>query len=427
MGKRPQFNFDPKRNIVLANLPAGATATLIANADSLRLAAGDLLVKENTPSDCIYFVLSGRLGIYKGEVEIDQQGGGGVLGEMGVLTGQPRTATVKCLTGVEALRVSATQFLGVLDRHPEVLRALIRDMVGKVQVTHQLRVDQVTSIQRARDTLSRCVSAEVLDQILERQTPEQLLAGQLNDAAILFYDIKGFSAVAERVDPRTLLQSLNEHLEAIVESISSHRGTVVNFIGDAVLAVFNCPVTLPCPADAALACYREARAKMDVLQERLRREGQLCFQLGAGINFGKVVSGAIGSESRFSFSVLGDEVNLAARLESLTRHYPVELILSESLYRQLSPGRRAECALFDRVQVKGRKRPVRLYSAVGSEPFDRKLFSRGVRLYLQGDFGGAREVFKGLPGLLPGFLGTRCKLLHERKQPWPGYFTWDVK
>lgn len=423
----PAIKLDPIRNPVLGHLPAQITDTLIRQAVRERFPAGSCLMREGTPADAVFFILSGEFGIFKGDVEIDRQSSGGVLGEMGVLTGQTRTATVRCLTEVETLRVTAETFLGVIDRHPEVLRALISELVGKVQVTHTVRVKQVTSIQQARDTLSRCVSVEVLDQILERETPEQLLSGRLSEAAILFYDIKGFSAAAESMEPKRLLQALNEHLQIITDSVAKHRGTVINFIGDAVLAVFNCPIVLPDPASAALSCYEEAREGMKALQRKRRKRRQICFQLGAGLNYGKLVSGAIGSETRFSYTVIGDEVNLAARLESLTRHYPVELILSDSQYRKLPPERRAGCVLFDRVRVKGRKAPTRLYTLMPNDVMDRKRFEAAVRLYLKGQFEAARKEFATQRGLLAGFLGNRCKALQEHKVAWRGYFSWEVK
>ena len=405
--KRP-FRISPERNPVLGSLPPKATTGLLAGARMEKLVAGSYLMREGSRPDAVYFVLAGQLSILKGEKEIDRQGAGGILGEMGVLTEHARNASVRCLSEVEVLRVEAKTLLSVVDQHPEVLRALIRDLVGKVQVSHQVRVDQMTAIQKARETLLRCLSEGVVDQILEKNTPEQLLAGQLNETAILFYDIAGFSAAAEKMNPKRLLHALNEHLEVIVDSVEAHQGTVVNFIGDAVLAVFNCPVAVENAATSALQCYLTARENIRHLQRQRSRRKQFCFDLGAGINYGTVVSGAIGSESRFSFSVLGDEVNLAARLEGLTRHYPVELILSEALFRKLPGELAARCVLFDRVQVRGRQQPVRLFTVPEHPDDGSEQFSHAVEFYLKGDFESAKKVFSKLQGPLAGYLGGRC-------------------
>lgn len=346
---------------------------------------------------------------------------------MGVLTSQPRTASVKCLTNVEVARLDAKTVLEVIDSHPAVLRALLREIVGKVKTSQQMRVHHLSNIHKAREALSKCVSAEVLDTYLDRYSPEQLLSGRNSQVAILFYDIKGFSAAAEKLKPRTLLKTLNEHLEIIVNNIARERGVVINFIGDAVLAAFNCPLELDNPADAALRCYLASREEMRRLHVARRQQGLRCFQLGAGLTFGSVVSGAIGTEDRFNFTILGDEVNLAARLESLTRQYPVELIMSDSFYGHLSSRMRSDCLLFDRVQVKGRKRPVELYTIPWQAVADRKAFTLAVRSYLKGQFRKASDRFTAQRGNLAGYLGARCKSLRDRNALWSGYFPWESK
>jgi len=422
------FKLDPSRNPVLANLPEKATKGLMQSAEHLSVKGGAILVREGDVSDSIFFVTAGEVAILKGDVEIDRQTAGGVLGEMGVLTGQSRTASVKCITDVEVLRVSAKAFLAAVDDHPDTMRTLIRDLVRKFEGSQGVRVQQANKIQKAVDTLSRCVSPEVLHRILNQRTPEELLEGSLNEAAILFFDIKGFSSAAEQMSPQELLRALNEHLDIIIDSVARHEGTIVNFIGDAVLAIFNCPVPLDRPAIAALNCYLQCRYQMRELHGRHRDGGKTCFELGAGLNYGTVVSGAIGSESRFSYSVLGDEVNLAARLESLTRHYPAEVILSESCYQRLSPELAGQCVQIDRVQVKGRKTPVGLYTLDAMPAEEKRAFDAALQLYLKGDFLAARDAFGRIKGSLAAYLGRRCADLATRTSfAWPGYFSWEVK
>lgn len=421
------FKLDPARNPVLANLPESATKNLLSTGRQYQMPADSVLVHEGEPSDAIFFLISGEVTILKGGREIDRQKPGGVLGEMGVLTNQPRTASVKCRTKVEVLRVEAADFLTVVDEHPQVLRGLVRDLVEKMRGTHEVRLQQLDRIQKAKETLSRTVSPEVLDRILDQRTPEELLEGSLNDAAILFFDIRGFSSAAERMPPRDLLRALNEHLTLIINSVARHEGTIVNFIGDAVLAIFNCPVPLEAPAIAAVNCYLECRREMDALRGKRKRRKLICFELGAGLNFGTVVSGAIGSESRFSYSVLGDEVNLASRLESLTRHYPVDVILSESCYWQLEPDLASRCVQIDYAQVKGRKTPVGLYT-LSPMAEEKRQFDQAFEQYLKGDFVAAQAAFRQVAGSLADYLARRCEDFSKRKNfKWPGYYTWDTK
>lgn len=428
MPNRTFFKLNPQQSPVLASLSRQAADALLATGSKIKVPAGEFLVREGDASDSIFFLMSGEVSILKGEHQIDTQGQGGALGEMGVLTHQPRTTSVRCITDIEVLKVGAAEFLQVVDANPDVLRAIIRDMVEKMRGTHQVRIQQLDSIQRATDILSRAVSPEVLNRIFDQLTPEELLEGSLNQAAIMFFDIRGFTSAAEHIPPRDLLRALNDHLAVIIECVARHHGTIVNFIGDAVLAIFNLPVPLKAPASVALNCYLECHSDMNELLAKRRKTGQICFGLGVGINFGTVVSGAIGAESRFSYSVLGDEVNLAARLESLTRHYPVEVILSESFYRQLDAELAVQCMQIDRVQVKGRESPVDLYTLTALNNPQRESFQQALTDYFEGDFSKAGDRFASIDDAVAAYLAGRCKQFATRQlTDWPGYFAWDTK
>lgn len=428
MSKKHLLKLDPDQNPLLAKLSDQETEELLSTGKQYQLPAESFLVHDGEISDAIFFLLDGEVIILKDNQQIDQQGPGGVLGEMGVLTDQLRTASVKCLTDVDVLRVDAANFLKVVDANPNLLRALIRDMVEKMRGTHQVRLLQLDSIQKTKDILSRTVSPEVLNHILDQLTPEQLLEGSLNNAAILFFDIRGFSSASENIPPRDLLQALNEHLGLIIDSVEQYHGTIVNFIGDAVLAIFNCPVIIEAPTSAAFNCYLDCQNKINSLLNERRASNQICFELGAGINYGTVVTGAIGARNRFSYNVLGDEVNLAARLESLTRHYPVDVILSENCYQQLDPELAGQCIQIDYAQVKGRERPVRLYAISELEDQQRMVFESALKLYLKGSFGDAAKEFHNIPGKLSSYLAGRCDALAKEANPdWPGYYSWEVK
>ncbi len=422
------FSLDPDKNPFLAKLSDQETEDLLAGGKQYKLPAESFLVHEGEVSDAIFFLLSGEVEILKGDRQIDLQGSGGVLGEMGVLTNQLRTASVKCKTDVQVIKVDSASFLKVVDANPNLLRALIRDMVEKMRGTHDVRLLQLDSIQKAKDILSRTVSSEVLKHILNQHTPEQLLEGSLDNAAILFFDIRGFSSAAENIPPRDLLQALNEHLGIVIESVERYQGTIVNFIGDAVLAIFNCPVPIEAPATAAFNCYLDCQSNMNLLLKERSLRNETCFKIGAGINYGTVVTGAIGAKNRFSYNVLGDEVNLAARLESLTRHYPVDIILSENSYRQLEPGLAKQCIQIDYAQVKGRNRPERLYSLSELKDQQTASFEHALTLYLNGGFADAAREFANVPGRVSAYLAKRCDTLAKKPDlNWPGYYSWEEK
>ncbi len=407
---------------LLSRLPPAAQARLLEQAEFLNFPAGHLLMEEGGASDSLYLVRTGEVAICKRGIEIDRQSAGGVLGEIGVLTELPRTASVRCLTAVEVVRFSAPAFLAVADECPELLRALLGELGGKIQTTQGVRLRQESLLRQARDILSRCVSTEVAERVLNQSSPEELLEGHLSEVTILFFDIRGFSKAAERLSPKDLLRAVNAHMEVIINEVIRGEGTVINFLGDAILVVFNCPVTRAFPADDALACYERCREALRPLtEENLGAR----FELGVGVNFGTVISGAIGSAARFNYTVLGDEVNLAARLESLTRQYPVEIILSGQCFAKLTHPYAERCVRFDRVRVKGREAPVELYT-YDAIP-ERAEFGAAVDLYLAGDFAGAGQQFGRVTHPLAGYLAGRCAELRAGAQPWPGFFTWDVK
>ncbi len=422
------FRLNPAKNPFLGNLPPEAMEDLISRAKIQQLQEGDVFIREGEPSDSIYFINYGEVVILKGGVEIDRQRAGGVIGEMGVLTGAQRSATIKCAAEVELLRVEAADFIRIVDSQPAMLRNLVIDQLKKVTSSQDVRVNQGRQIVEAKEIFGRLVSPEVYEHVISKRKPEEMLSGTLEDAAVLFFDIRGFSNASEKMGPQPLLKALNEHLAIINSRVAKHRGTIVNFIGDAVLAIFGCPVPLTDAAAAAARCYLEAREELRAFHQHRRGTGEHCFDLGAGINFGGLVSGAIGSKERLSYSVLGDEVNLAARLESLTRHYPTEVIFSESCYDQLPADLKQQALHMDRCTVKGRKSPTGLYTLLPMSDAEKAAYEAALNKYIAGDFLAAESAFNDIPGPLPAYMRRRCGQLQvEQGKFWPGYYSWEVK
>ncbi|PAW86102.1 MAG: hypothetical protein B9S33_08830 [Pedosphaera sp. Tous-C6FEB] len=422
------FRLNPAKNPFLGNLPEPALEELMSRARVHQLHEGDVFIREGEPSDSIYFINLGEVVILKGGVEIDRQRTGGAIGEMGVLTGTVRSATIKCVGEVELLRVEAEDFIRIVDSQPAMLRQLVIDQLTKVKSSHDVRENQGKQIVEAKEVFGRLVSPEVYERVISKRKPEEMLSGTLEDAAVLFFDIRGFSNASEKMGPQPLLKALNEHLAIINARVAKHRGTIVNFIGDAVLAIFGCPVPLPDAAGAAVRCYLEAREELNAFHQHRKATGEHCFDLGAGINYGGLVSGAIGSKERMSYSVLGDEVNLAARLEGLTRYYPTEVIFSESCYDQLPQDLKQQSLLIDRCTVKGRKSPTGLYTILAMSEAEKQAYDAALNKYLTGDFLAAESAFNNIPGALAAYMRRRCGQLQvEQGKFWPGYYSWEVK
>ncbi|NBR87491.1 MAG: hypothetical protein EBT61_18650 [Verrucomicrobia bacterium] len=428
MTDRTIFRLNPAKNPFLGNLPEEAMAELMNLSKIQNLKDGECFIREGEPSDSIYFIGWGEVAVVKGGVEIDTMRTGGVIGEMGVLKKVPRSATIKCKGEVEVLRVEADDFLRILDGQPAIWRTMLIDQMGKVTSSHEVRENQGKQIVEAKEVFGRLVSPEVYERVISKRNAEELLNGTIEDSAVLFFDIKGFSTAAEKMGPQPLLKALNEHLTIINARISKHRGVVVNFIGDAVLAIFGCPVPMPDAAAAGVRCYLEAREELRAFHAHRKETGEHCFELGAGINFGSLVAGGIGSKERFSYTVLGDEVNLAARLESLTRHYPTEVIFSESCYDRLPEDLKAQSLLIDRCTVKGRKSPTGLYTLQAMPPEHMAAYDAALNKYLAGDFLAAESAFNEIPGALAAYMRRRCGQLQvEEGKFWPGYYSWEVK
>ncbi|HEX7221318.1 MAG TPA: adenylate/guanylate cyclase domain-containing protein [Burkholderiales bacterium] len=186
------------------------------------------------------------------------------------------------------------------------------------------------------------------------------LGGEKRELTVLFSDIRGFTTLSEAMAPEDLVKLMNEYFTVMTEKVFEHRGSLDKYIGDAIMAVFGAP--LPEPQHAALAC----RAALDMVrtlktfQDTLRRRGLPAIDIGVGINTGPMVVGNMGSKSRFNYTVVGDAVNLASRIEHLNKEYGTNVLVSEYTYLPVKD----EFPLareVDRVRVRGRAQPVHLF------------------------------------------------------------------
>jgi adenylate cyclase len=255
---------------------------------------------------------------------------------------------------------------------------------------------------RTRRTLERYVSKNLVKEILDNPASfYSSLRGVRIPATILFSDIVGFTGMTENADPEALVKQLNEYLSRMTAAVFAHNGTLDKFIGDAVMAVWGNVSSRGATEDekscarAALAMRRELRA----LNEKWKAEGTAPFAIGMGINHGDVLGGNIGSQEKADPTVIGDAVNLASRLEALTRTYAVDILV----------GARASELIRDEfhlrsvalVQVKGKTKPVEIFTLIGakSDSGNEELIGRlevyeaGLRKFRERDFTQARLLF----------------------------------
>src|SRR6266436_1741156 len=220
---------------------------------------------------------------------------------------------------------------------------------------------------RTRRTLERYVSKNLVKEILDNpDSYYSTLKGVRVPVTILFSDLIGFTTLSEKADPEALVAQLNEHLSRMTSVIFSNGGTLDKFIGDAIMAVWGNVRSLGMAQDAK-NCARAAlsmRRELRQLNEKWRGEGRMGLGMGIGINQGEVIVGNVGSQERMDPTVIGDAVNLASRLEGLTRIYGVDILVGASAAELV----REEVHLRSvaRVQVKGKIKPVEVFTFVGA-------------------------------------------------------------
>ena len=250
----------------------------------------------------------------------------------------------------------------------ESLKALFLAASGAVGFGASRRFDRlfgdalaaVREKERIRDMFGRYVSEELVDKILAH---EIAVEGEKREATVMFIDIRDFTPLAEKTDPRTLLTILNNFLGLSIATITRHGGFIDKFIGDAVMVVFGAPEPDEDHSRSAVACALELRQVLSTMNAWVRSLGvDWEFDYGIGINSGEVILGNIGTESRMEYTALGDTVNVASRIENLTRSLGRPILAGEAC--ALACKRRGGAFVFDgpyAAALKGKSESVKVY------------------------------------------------------------------
>lgn len=223
-----------------------------------------------------------------------------------------------------------------------------------------------TEERRARDIrkmFSNYVSKRIVDELI-RDPSKAKLGGERKEITVLFSDIRGFTSFSEKHEPEEVVSILNEYLGAMTDIIFRYDGTLDKFIGDAIMALWGAPVGQPDHAERAARCALAMVARLQELQRKWAAEGKPVLDTGIGINTGEMVVGNMGAEGKkMDYTVIGDHVNLGARVESLTRQYNNHIIITEFTYGKVKDI--VEANKLGSVTVKGKERPVVIYDLVG--------------------------------------------------------------
>ena len=226
---------------------------------------------------------------------------------------------------------------------------------------------RVLTEQRERAWLKRAFQQYVPHDVVEQiaDDPQALVfGGERRHLTVLFTDLRDFTTYSEEHEPEEIVEILREYLTAMVDIIFKHGGTVDKFIGDSILGIFGAPLHYPDHAARACQAAFEMAEELRVLQERWKAEKKTPLRMGIGVSTGEVVVGNLGSEQRFDYTVIGDAVNLGARLESANKDFPTQhhIIISESTYREAKEI--LEVNPLGEVIVKGKRDPVPIYELV---------------------------------------------------------------
>lgn len=291
---------------------------------------------------------------------------------------------------------------------------------------------------RIRSVFKHYLAENVVDSVLQ-DADALRFGGQRRNLTVLFSDIRAFTTYSERYTPEEVVYILGEYLTEMVDVILRYGGMLDKFVGDEVMAVYGAPAHVPDHAERACLTALEMTRTLDRLKEKWEQEGRDPFDIGIGINTGEMLVGNLGSRQIFDYTVIGDNVNLGARLEGINKVYPTanHIIISEYTRNELSD--RLVTRELDSVRVKGKKRPVAIYELVGerevivySEDFLRR-YNLGLEAYKAQQWARALEEFRAARELNPedvcGMYIKRCK--HFNRFPpgpdWDGVFTLKTK
>ncbi|WP_457641173.1 CHASE2 domain-containing protein [Persephonella sp.] len=263
-----------------------------------------------------------------------------------------------------------------------------------LEIFQYFKVDVQTK--ELKKAFSKYVSPEIVDQIVKN--PEKLgLGGDEKDITVLFADIRNFTSITEKLTPHQIVTLLNIYFDKMTEIILKNKGLLDKYIGDAIMAVFNAPLSVQDHPDKACETAILMTEELKNINRILSKKGLPPIRIGIGINTGNAVIGNLGSSFRFEYTAIGDTVNLASRLESLNRiygtsiivsHYTVEKVKKRFLFRKI-----------DKVKVKGKEEAVIIYELM-EESLENKtikdLYEKALELYFNAKFEQAEEIFSKL-------------------------------
>ncbi len=299
-----------------------------------------------------------------------------------------------------------------------------------------LIVENIDRQKKVRATITRYMAKEFAEQALSGDAAAA--SGALVFATMLFSDIRRFTSLTEALTAQATVDMLNEYFGEMAEIVQQHGGVLDKYIGDAVMAVFGAPVSGPDDADHAAATASEMIRRLRALNQRRLSRGAQPLEIGVGIASGEIVAGPVGSPARKNYTVIGDSVNLAARLESANKYYATSVLMAGATVERIVVP--VLVRRVDLIRVKGQEAPTEIFELLDHHEGEMRarynqvapIFDEGIRRYRAREWSRAlasfADVLKALPNDGPSWVYTdRC--LYYRDNPPPGHWdgVWTMK
>jgi len=292
--------------------------------------------------------------------------------------------------------------------------------------------------ERIRFIFQKYVPNDIIDHVLNKST-DTMLIGNKQIVTVLFSDIREFTTISEMLKPEELVLSLNVYFTAMVEQVLTQKGIIDKFIGDAIMAIFGAPIIRKDDADHAIISAINMIKALEIFNKEQLKKEKITFDIGIGINTGSAIVGNIGSEQKVDYTVIGDPVNLGARLEGLTKSYKIPILISEFTKDALENPHIYFFLNVDIVRVKGKAYPVKIYFPILANELSLqeeefyKEFHFAQKNYYQGNFQNALNKLQVLKDsniklYLIDLYIERCEhLILNPPNNWDGVETWKTK
>jgi adenylate cyclase len=243
--------------------------------------------------------------------------------------------------------------------------SFLKDEVRELAVAFDEMTEGLKERDKVKNLFNKFHGSSITEDLMKKDVS---IGGQSKEVIVFFSDIRGFTAFSEKKKPEEVVTMLNEYFAVMVKIINAHGGIVDKFIGDAIMAVWGVPKSTPKDAHSAVKACLEMRKALAELNDRRLARGESPIQIGMGLHYGSAISGTIGSEERMEYTIIGNTVNTGSRIESSTKAFGADLLVSDTVLEKIGDDFLAEYA--GSAEVKGRSEPLKLHKIRGFKKAD---------------------------------------------------------